>query len=165
LASEQFSLILGCGGFRHHSFTLCSGTYNVLIDFDRHFEAEELHKIMDFLDFACSLFDGPMGDWNKIVNTLKMLRERHHLLDDKLWESLHLWLPQHKRCGAFLRLIFNADIEPTFGKPQETLVEPSYLQQPILPASDSTVPSEKSKRKPRKAEKKALAPALKAQKP
>lgn len=145
---------------------LCAGTHNVIINFDRHFEAEELKSIMDFLDFACGLFDKPMGDWNKIINTLKMLRERHHLLDDKTWEALHLWLPHHKRCGAFLRLMFNADIESTFKITQESPVGPDYMECPAPPAhKDEHKPApvvEKKPRKPRKTEKKALAPVLKA---
>lgn len=156
--AEQFSLVLGCGGNEHNNFTLCAGTYNVIIDFNRHFSGEESVVIMDFLDFACGLFDGPMGDWNKIVNTLKVLRERFKLLDDKLWEALHIWLPQHKRCGAFLRLMFNADIETAFNISQESLVEPSYLEQPELPA---TTKEPKAKRPRKKQEKKILPPSIK----
>lgn len=125
----------------------------MIVDFNRHFDAEPLAKIMDFLDFACNLFDGPVGDWNKIINTLKLLRDSHHLIDDKLWEALHMWLPQHKRCGAFLKLMFNADIEASI-KPQEELVEPSYLEFPVLP-------TEKRAAKKPKSEKKSLAPVLK----
>jgi hypothetical protein len=166
LASEQFSLILGCGGYKHYDMTMCAGTYNIIINFNRHFDAEELKKIMDFLDFACNLFDRPMGDWNKIVNTLKLLRERHHLLNDKTWEGLHLWLPQHKHCGAFLRLIFNADIESTFRQSQENLIEPDYIECPTPPTIEPPI-IEKKIRKSRKArdtEKKALAPVLKTKK-
>lgn len=114
MGSEKFSLVLACGGNRYYSFTLCAGTYNIIIDFDRHFAPEEMQKIMDFLDFTCGLFDGPMGDWNKITNTLKMLHDQYKLIDDKMWEALHVWLPQHKRCGAVLRLIINEDIIPMF---------------------------------------------------
>ena len=163
MASEQFSLVLGCGGQKHHNIVLCAGTYNTVINFNRHFEAEELKKIMDFLDFACGLFDTTMGDWNKIINTLKMLRERHHLLDDKLWEALHLWLPLHKRCGAFMRLMFNADIESTLNKTiEEKLIEPEYLECPTLPESSLTLVQDKRPaKKMKKPEKKALAPGLK----
>lgn len=154
MASEQFSLVLGCGGQKHNNLVLCSGTYNVIINFRGHFEPDEMAKIMDFMDFACGLFDGPMGDWNKIVNTIKILRERFKLLDDKTWEALHMWLPQHKRCGAFLRLMFNADIESTLNITQESLVEPSYLECPELPASAAKKPRKKAA----KTEKKVLPP-------
>lgn len=148
MASEKFSLVLGCGGFKHNEMMLCAGTYNIIIDFDRHFEAVKLQTIMDFLDFACNLFDRPMGDWNKIINTLKMLREQHGLLNDKIWEALYLWLPRHKQCGAFLRLIFNADIESILNSSQETLIEPDYLECPILPIlSDVSAKKKKVARK------------------
>ena len=163
MASEQFSLVLGCGGNTHHDIMLCSGTYNVIVNFDRHFEAEQLKKTMDFLDFACGLFDKPMGDWNKIVNTLKMLREQHHLLDDKMWEALHLWLPQHKRCGAFLRLMFNADIESTFKPtPQEAPVGPDFMECPVMPVTESVPVAQKKPRKKRGEKKvfKAIKPKL-----
>lgn len=130
--AEQFSLVLGCGGYSYNNFSLCSGTHNIIINFDRHFDALELKGIMDFLDYACGLFDSTMGDWNKIVNTLKMFRDRYRLIDDKTWEVLHMWLPQHKRCGAFLRLMFNADIQGIF-KPEEAHIEPDYLECPVAP--------------------------------
>lgn len=125
MASEKFSLVLGCGGHKYHNLTLCAGTYNIIIDFNRHFDAVELEKIMDFLDFTCGLFDGTIGDWNKVTNTLKLLYDRFKLIDDKTWEALHVWLPQHKRCGAFLRLIINDEIPLMFVQSQEALIKPT----------------------------------------
>jgi hypothetical protein len=123
---------------------------------------------MDFLDFACGLFDTTMGDWNKIVNTLKLLRERFHLLDDKTWQALHMWLPQHKHCGAFLRLMFNADIETTFKVTQESFIEPDYLSVPVSPVQEPepapVIVEKKPRKRTPKAEKKALAPGLKVKK-
>lgn len=148
---------------------LCAGTHNIIINFNRHFEPVELKTIMDFLDFACGLFDSTMGDWNKIVNTLKMLRERFHLLDDETWKALHMWLPQHKHCGAFLRLMFNADIATTFKPAQDAFIEPDYLTVPVSPVEPPSVVVPAPEKKPRKripkAEKKTLAPGLKAKKP
>ncbi len=128
MASNEFSLVLNCGGHKHNGLTMCSGTCNVLLDFNRHFEPLELSKIMDFLDFACGLFDHPMGDWNKVTNTLKILRDRFSLLDDKMWEALHRWLPQHKRCGAFLKLVLNLEVPFMLSMSQEALVLPERLK-------------------------------------
>lgn len=128
MASEKFSLILGCGGYRYNKLTLCSGTYNVIIDFNRHFDPNDLEKVMDFLDFTCGLFDGPIGDWNKITNTLKFLYDRFKLIDDKMWEALHVWLPHHKRCGAVLRLVVNEEIPILFAQTQEHLIKPEHLK-------------------------------------
>jgi len=128
LASEKLSIVLGCGGYKYNKLTLCSSTYNVIVDFNRHFEAEELEKIMDFLDFTCGLFDGAMGDWNKITNTLKLLYERFKLIDDKVWQALHILLPQHKRCGAVLRLVINDDVPLLFASSQEAFIVPSDLK-------------------------------------
>lgn len=124
-ASNQFSLILGCGGYKHHTLSLCSGTTNAIINFNRHFDAVELEQIMNFLDYTCGLFDRPIGDWNKITNILKMFREKYNLIDDKMWEALYVWLPHHKRCGGYLKLIFNADIKVLS---QEDLVIPYCLK-------------------------------------
>ena len=125
MAIDKFSLVLGCGGQKYHTITLCSGTLNVIINFDRYFEQEQLDKVMDFLDFTCGLFDRPIGDWNKVTNTLKMFRERFSLIDDKTWEALHVWLPQHKRCGAFLRLVLNEDLKE---ENQELLIVPNTIK-------------------------------------
>lgn len=149
MASEQFSLVLGCGGHSIDGMVLCASTYNIIIDFDRHFDALELQKIMDFLDFTCSLFDRPMGDWNKIINTIKMLREQFGLINDKTWKNLHMWLPLHKQCGAFLRLMFNADIDSILSPSQESLVEPAYLECPVPSPKPNPRPANK-KKKPRK---------------
>lgn len=124
---EKLSLVLGCGGYMYHNFILCAGTHNIIVDFN-YFGAIKLKEIMDFLDITCSLFDGPMGDWNKIINTLKILYERYHLLDDNTWKALHIWLPQHKHCGAILRLVINADIESIFKTSQELLIRPGHVK-------------------------------------
>ena len=70
---NDFSLVLGCSGCKYNDLVLCSGTFNLIIDFAGHFEPEKSKQIMDFLDYTCELFDYPMGDWNKITNTLKIL--------------------------------------------------------------------------------------------
>lgn len=112
MASNEFSLILSCGGFKHNNIVMCSGTSNVLVNFNRHFEPLQLNQIMDFLDYSCGLFDRPIGDWNKVVNTIKIFREKFTLIDDNTWQALHIWLPQHKRCGAFLKLKLNIELIP-----------------------------------------------------
>ena len=119
----SLSLVLGCGGYSYRGFSLCSGTYNVITEFSRHFEGVELEKVMDFLDYTCNLFDGVMSDWNKITNTLKMLRTQFHLIDDQKWESLHIWLPRHKQCGAVLRLVLSSEVDAIFSA--ESLIKPS----------------------------------------
>lgn len=128
MAPEQFSLVLGCGGYTYNNIELCSGTHNVIIDFNHHLDATTLQKIMDFLDFACGLFDRPMGDWNKVINTLKLLREQHNLIDDNIWEALHAWIPRHKQCGGFLRLALNTDIESIFSKSAQVLVQKESIK-------------------------------------
>jgi hypothetical protein len=127
LAENDFSLILGCGGFRYNDLNLCSGTLNVIINFSGHFNPDESDKIMDFLDHTCGLFDRPIGDWNKITNTLKMFYEQFKLIDDKMWQALYVWLPHHKRCGAYLKLSFNEDVDAIM-KAQDVLILPEKLK-------------------------------------
>jgi hypothetical protein len=107
--ANEFSLILGCGGRVINGLTICSATINVIINFDCHIEPEPLEKVMSFLD-DCGLFDAVMMDWNKVVNTLKVLRERYNLITDKTWSVLHTWFVRHKECGGYLRLVLNSEI-------------------------------------------------------
>ncbi len=108
--SNTFSLILTCGGLKLNDIILCSSTANTIINFDRHFDELRLEKIMDFLDYSCNLFDGPIIDINKAVNVLRMFKDQYALIDDKLWDTLHIWLPQHKRCGIVLSLCLNDNV-------------------------------------------------------
>ena len=102
--NNNFSLILGCGGYSYNDVILCAETQNIIVNFGKHHDDNEFEKIMDFLDFSCRLFDQTIADWNKITNILKILREQFNLIDDKKWEALYMWLPIHKRCGAYLML-------------------------------------------------------------
>lgn len=110
MSENKFSLVLGCGGKKHLDFILCSGTLNQLINFDKHIENNKAEEIMVFLDYTCGLFDAVMWDWNKVINTIKILRDKYSLIDDNMWENLHIWLPQHKKCGGFLRIILNTEL-------------------------------------------------------
>lgn len=107
---NDFSLVLGCSGCKYNDLVLCSGTFNLIIDFAGHFEPEKSKQIMDFLDYTCELFDYPMGDWNKITNTLKILYDNFKLIDDKRWQGLHTWFPRHKQCAAFIKLVLNEEL-------------------------------------------------------
>jgi hypothetical protein len=123
--SNPFSLVLSCGGYRYNGIVLCSSTINAIIDFNRHGDALILEKIMDFLDYSCGLFDGPMIDWNKITNTLKIFKEQFGLIDDTLWQALHTWLPQHKKCGASLRLCLNNELTKMLSTTDEVMIIPA----------------------------------------
>jgi hypothetical protein len=125
--SEAFSLVLSCGGYEFNNMVLCSSTINVIIDFDRHMEDIQNEKTMDFLDQSCSLFDGPMTDWNKITNTLKMLKERFGLIDDKKWLALYSWLPLHKKCGASLILCLNDNLDELLLVSKESSIGITYF--------------------------------------
>lgn len=124
----KFSLVLNCGGYRYEEMIMCASTTNVIIDFDRNMELVELQKLMNFLDYTCGLFDRPMADWNKIVNTLKIFKEQFKLLDDKKWKALYTWLPQHKKCGGVLKLVLNDELKninngkEVFIKPQQKII-------------------------------------------
>lgn len=125
-SSNPFSLILNCGGFKYNDVILCAGTTNILINFDKHVDAQQIEKIIDFLDYSCLLFDKPIIDWNKIVNTLKMFKEQYHLIDDQMWLGLTAWLPQHKKCGASLSLCLNSELNLL--ELQEHFITPKFLK-------------------------------------
>ncbi len=126
-SSNPFSLVLSCGGLKYNGMNLCASTINTIINFDRYFEATQLEKIMNFLDHTCGLFDGPTIDWNKIINILKIFKEQFYLLDDKTWEALHVWLPQHKKCGAVLTLCLNNELSKMLSIRNEDFIYPGKL--------------------------------------
>lgn len=125
--SHEFSLVLGCGGYRYKDIVLCSGTMNVIINFSRHFDANELSQIMDFLDHGCGLFDNVVGDWNKVVNTLQLLFNKYKLISDDLWLGLHVWLPQHKKCGGYIKLVMNDELNKILIQNNDELVVPMIV--------------------------------------
>jgi hypothetical protein len=118
---NSFSLILECGEYWFNEIQLCSGTINVIVNFERHFENEELEKIMNCLDFNYGLFNDYIRDWNKIISILKMFHDNFHLISDKKWEGLYAWLPLHKRCGACIKLVLNTELKENI---QEELILP-----------------------------------------
>lgn len=120
--NNEFSLLLGCGGHTVGDLITCNGVENVIINFAKHLD--NVNKVTDFLDFQCGLFDRPIGDWNKVVNTIQVLRNTYNLIDDKLWQSLQIWFPMHKRCGGYLRLVLNSDV-PKYLIIQEEFVVPN----------------------------------------
>lgn len=132
--ADEFSLILYCGGSIKNGITICPTTTNILIDFQQHIEALKLEGLMDFLDYSCRLFDEPIVDWNKLVNVLKILRDKFFLISDKLWEGLSLWLGCHKKCGAVLRLVMNVNLpEYVNDEPDEELILPKNNHTTITP--------------------------------
>lgn len=106
MKNDDFSLVLDCAGFRQDSFVLCCGTSNIIVDFTNRIDS----TIIDFLNFGCKLLDGPVYDWNKIVNIVKVLHDNYDYIDHNTWESLYMWFPLHKRCGAVLRIVFNDEL-------------------------------------------------------
>lgn len=125
--SDEFSLILCCGGYTYNNLIICSGTNNIIIDFARHFEPLESKQIMDFLDDTCGLFDKPIGDWNKLINTLQVLYNKFHLINDELWKALYVWIPKHKQCGAVIKLMLNIEMAALI-KSQEVLILPQTIK-------------------------------------
>lgn len=121
---NDFSLIIGCGGYKYNNIILCSGTMNILIDFNCHFDELESKEIMNFLDNTCNLFDRPMGDWNKIINSLKFFKEKFNLIDDRTYEALYVWFPKHKQCGAYIKLELNEELKRNV---DEYLITPNNI--------------------------------------
>lgn len=111
-------LILGCAGLHVNEMVICRGTENIVLDLGI---IETGDKLMDFLDFTCKLFDKTQADWNSIMNILKTLRNTFSLIDDKRWDTIQIWVMQHKKCGSFLRLCTKDDFRPTYVEKEELI--------------------------------------------
>ena len=104
-------VVLGCNGANTPSgFISCSSVENPIIDLTK-IEETQYPGVMQFLDDACSIFDSPVSDYNKCVNTLSYLYKNFGVYDQKMLFSVQHFLKMHKECGVWLMLILKEDFD------------------------------------------------------
>lgn len=118
--SLDMYLVLGCAGNKMDELVICSPCENILLD---------LHnidqKLLDFLDLTCNLFIRPVGDWNQVINTIKILHNNYGIFTNSRWDAVQVWIMQHKKCGAYLRLCQKSDFINIQNSSEEQLILPN----------------------------------------
>lgn len=104
-------LIFGCNGLGgYDDFIFCRGVENKILDLDD-LKEEEYNIIINFFDNACDLFNFPINDYNKCVNTISLLYKNYNLFDQKRMLQIQSFIKQHKSCGIWLMLILKEDYQ------------------------------------------------------
>nr|BDD46178.1 hypothetical protein 15 [bacterium] len=102
-------LILGCGGFETPSgFVVCNSVSNPMLDLSMISE-DKYEKTILFLDKACKLFDNPIYDYNKLVNSVSMLYKTYEVIEEERLIEIQRFIRLHKDCGIFLILLLKED--------------------------------------------------------
>ncbi len=104
-------LVLGCNGFiGEDGFRTCHGVENSILDLTEVPE-ENYDSLLEFFDNACDLFNRPMNDYNKCVNTLSLLYKTHNAYDKRTLHNIQNFLKMHKQCGVWLILVMKEDFD------------------------------------------------------
>jgi hypothetical protein len=104
-------LVLGCNGLTSpDKFIFCNGIQNPIIDLTRLSEDQYL-ELLNFFDNACDLFNSPMNDYNKCVNTLSLLYKNYNAYDQTMLSNIQSFIKNHKGCGIWLMLILKEDFK------------------------------------------------------
>lgn len=91
--------MLGCHGRMQYSYTMCSGTLNIVLDFSDIPEDKEV--IFEYLDGHCKLFDKVTNDANKIGNVIQYL-SRQSVLKPHVEQNIYEYIAMHKKCGFYM---------------------------------------------------------------
>lgn len=104
-------LVLGCNSFTSSDgFVFCHGVQNPIIDLTK-FPEEKYSELVDFFDNACDLFNRPINDYNKCVNTLSFLYKKYDAYDQKMLSNIQTFVKNYKDCGIWLSLVLKEDYE------------------------------------------------------
>lgn len=102
-------LILGCNGFTgSDNFCYCHGVNNPVLKLSE-CDKELSEKMINFFDNACGLFEMPINDYNKCMNTLSILYRDYKVISPEMLHNIQAFARQHKSCGLYLSLILSED--------------------------------------------------------
>ena len=102
-------ILLGCNGFTDtDGFRYCNSIVNPIVDLSKIPKAPR-ERVVNFLDNACSLFDGACYDYNKCVNIINFLYRQFSIIDEDMLHRIQAFLKMHKRCGIYIMLMLKED--------------------------------------------------------
>lgn len=101
----KLSLYLGCNGNADKSgFVFCRSCSNRIFDVSS-LSSEKHNKVIDFLDAAAGMFDGPVTSTNKSLNIINMLHRDFGIFKEQQIHEIQKFALIHKECGLYLALI------------------------------------------------------------
>ena len=102
-------LILGCNSHTDtEGFRYSEGLSNPIVDLSR-LGKDKSKEVLDFLDNACGLFDAPMFNYNKCINTMSFLHKTFGIINENTLHKIQIFIRMHKRGGIYLMLILKED--------------------------------------------------------
>jgi len=102
-------LILGCN--RHtdnEGFNYSESVSNPIVDLHK-VDKEIRENVTTFLDDACGLFDAPIFNYNKCINTINFLYRHFGIISEEGLAKIQSFIRMHRRGGIFLILILKED--------------------------------------------------------
>ena len=102
-------LVLGCNRYvDKDGFRYSESLSNPVVDLSK-IDSDKKESVIEFLDSACGLFDAPMYNYNKCVNTLGLLNKTFGIINTDALYKIQGFIKMHKRGGIFLMLIMKED--------------------------------------------------------
>ncbi len=102
---------MGCAGqTTQDGFINCTGVANPIVDLAE-LDEDKYERVLQFFENACSLFDKPMYNSNKVSNTLNMLHRDFGVIPPTMLFKVQQFHRMHKSCGVYLMLILKEDYE------------------------------------------------------
>lgn len=102
-------LILGCNGLSDKDrFVYCKSVCNPILKLTG-LEPGTKKQVIDFLDKACGLFDGPCSDYNKVVNIINLLNKNFGIIKEENLHKVQAFIKMHRSCGLYLMLMLEED--------------------------------------------------------
>ena len=102
---KKLSLYLGCNGNADRDgFVFCKSCSNNIFDIFS-LVPEKQTKVIDFLDSAAGMFDGPVISTNKSLNIINMLHRDFGIFKEHQIHEIQKFAIIHKECGLYLVLI------------------------------------------------------------
>jgi hypothetical protein len=107
----KVELVLGCWGREQDNFYSCSGASNVILDITKNTERNIL--IAEFLDKVYNIFEKPL--YSNVHTALWKIQDQFSevgrpVFNDKLFKHIEEFCITHKKCGVYLKLIFDKEI-------------------------------------------------------
>lgn len=96
-------MVLFCEGRTDDGFQFCSGTSNIVIDFETIKHTENFKNFIQYLDRVPKIFDGVCCNQNIITNTLYKAYEFGYI-SEPLYKQIANFYKFHSYCGMILEV-------------------------------------------------------------
>lgn len=96
-------MILSCDGRQDNGFSFCTGTQNIILDFEKIIHTNNYEDLIKYLDSTSKLFEGICFNGNIIINTIYKIFELEYI-NEIFYKQIINYFQWHRQCGICLRL-------------------------------------------------------------